>query len=150
MKRANGHGGVRWRGCTPPSRRRRAPPHRSRTRIRRESAAEPQLPSLAGERLAFGPGRGGAGLRIWTLDGLRHSAASVLLARGVLLEIGSETSLVSACEGSRGGSVHLGVDDDGGVAADADQCFGRHFVIADGDGCDLPGVGVDLEVDDVA
>ena len=43
----------------------------------------------------------------------------------------------------------IGVDDDGGVAADADQRVGGHRVIADVDGCDLPAVGVDLEVDEV-
>ena len=48
------------------------------------------------------------------------------------------------------GLSSLGVDDDGGVTADADQCFGRQWLIADGDGCDLAGVGVDLEVDEVA
>ena len=51
--------------------------------------------------------------------------------------------------GTSAGSV-LGVDDDGGVAADADECVSGHRVIADLEAGDLSSVGVDLEVDEVA
>jgi hypothetical protein len=56
--------------------------------------------------------------------GFRHSAAGVLLARGVPLTSVSQTSLASM-RGQPWGLRSLGVDDDSGVTADADQRFGR-------------------------
>ena len=55
-----------------------------------------------------GPAGAEPGLASGHRMGLRHSAASVLLARGVPLTSVSQTSLASMCEGSRGGSAHWG------------------------------------------
>jgi hypothetical protein len=107
MKRANGQGSIRRRGVRLRAEDGGLTPHRSPT-LHRQRAAAPKTPTQAGEPLAFGPGWGGAGLGKWTPDGLRHSAASLLLAQGVPLKIVAEASLASACEGSRGGSVHWG------------------------------------------
>ena len=95
-------------------------------------------------------GWGGAGLGKWTPDGAPPLGRERSARPRRAVDIGLADVAGINVRGQPWGLSSLGVDDDGGVTADADQCFGRQWLIADGDGCDLAGVGVDLEVDEVA
>ena len=149
MTRANGQGSLCWPGWASPSRSGGLTPlvHLSGSVV---GAAAPRQAHQAGERLAFGSGWGGAGLGKWTPDGAPPFGRERSARPRRAVDIGLADVAGINVRGQPWGLSSLGVDDDGGVTADADQCFGRHWLIADGDGCDLAGVGVDLEVDEVA